>query len=57
MIIGGKDAPSLVEGDGFLASEMLKLSLIGVERLDDGVLLRWRVLKSSNPKPQKSPKH
>ena len=57
MIIGGKDAPSPVEGEGFLASEILKLSLIGVERLDDGVLLRWRVLKSSNPKPQKSPKH
>ncbi|MCW3132612.1 MAG: 2,5-diamino-6-(ribosylamino)-4(3H)-pyrimidinone 5'-phosphate reductase [Candidatus Methanospirare jalkutatii] len=50
MIIGGKDAPSLVEGEGFIASEMLKLSLIGVERLNDGVLLRWRVLK-----PQKSP--
>jgi len=52
MIIGGKDAPSLVEGEGFLVSEMLKLSLIGVEMLDDGVLLRWRVLK-----PQKSTEH
>jgi len=26
---------------------MLKLSLIGVERLDDGVLLRWRVLSKN----------
>ncbi len=40
LIIGGKDAPTLMDGAGF-ASDFPKLKLQSVERLDDGVLLRW----------------
>jgi 2,5-diamino-6-(ribosylamino)-4(3H)-pyrimidinone 5'-phosphate reductase len=41
-VIGGRDAPTLADGDGFVAA-FPELSLAGVERLDDGVLLRWDV--------------
>jgi len=46
IVIGGKDAPTFVDGDGFTASEILELALISVEMIDDGVLLRWRVLRN-----------
>ena len=39
-IIGGRDAPTLADGDGFVES-FPSLSLDGIERIDDGVLLRW----------------
>lgn len=42
MIIGGKDAPTLMDGAGF-ASDFPRLKLHSFERLDDGVLLRWRL--------------
>ncbi|WP_049904632.1 2,5-diamino-6-(ribosylamino)-4(3H)-pyrimidinone 5'-phosphate reductase [Natrialba asiatica] len=41
-IIGGRDAPTLADGDGFVA-DFPALELANVERLDDGVLLTWRV--------------
>ncbi len=40
-IIGGRDAPTLVDGDGFLEA-FPELELVDVERIDDGVLLTWR---------------
>jgi len=39
-IIGGRDAPTLADGDGFV-SEFPELELAGVERVDDGVLLEY----------------
>lgn len=42
MVVGGRGAPSLADGDGFVES-FPELVLDGVERLDDGVLLRWTV--------------
>ncbi|UPM42942.1 2,5-diamino-6-(ribosylamino)-4(3H)-pyrimidinone 5'-phosphate reductase [Halocatena salina] len=42
LIIGGRDAPTLADGNGFLGS-FPELTLRRVERLDDGVVLRWRV--------------
>ncbi len=42
IIIGGKTAPTLVDGEGFV-SDFCKLSLISCERLEDGVLVRWRI--------------
>jgi 2,5-diamino-6-(ribosylamino)-4(3H)-pyrimidinone 5'-phosphate reductase len=42
IIIGGKTAPTLVDGEGFI-SDFSKLSLISCERLEDGVLIRWKV--------------
>jgi len=42
MVIGGRDAPTLADGEGFVG-EFPALSLAGVEPIDDGVLLRWLV--------------
>ena len=45
MILGGETAPTLVDGGGFGEEDaMVKLELLGVVKLDEGVLLRWRVL-------------
>ena len=39
-IIGGRDAPTLADGDGFVG-DFPELDLVGVERVDDGVLLEY----------------
>lgn len=39
-IIGGRDAPTLADGDGFV-EDFPELELAGVERVDDGVVLHW----------------
>jgi 2,5-diamino-6-(ribosylamino)-4(3H)-pyrimidinone 5'-phosphate reductase len=41
-VIGGREAPTLADGEGFVEG-FPGLSLESVERLDHGVLLRWRV--------------
>jgi len=41
-VIGGRDAPTLADGEGFI-DEFPALQLDGVERMDGGVLLRWSV--------------
>jgi 2,5-diamino-6-(ribosylamino)-4(3H)-pyrimidinone 5'-phosphate reductase len=38
-VIGGRDAPTLVDGEGFL--DPRDLTLVDVERLDDGVVLSY----------------
>jgi 2,5-diamino-6-(ribosylamino)-4(3H)-pyrimidinone 5'-phosphate reductase len=46
VIIGGKKAPTLIDGEGFVEKggmKMMKLELLSVEKMDGGVLLRWRV--------------
>ncbi|ELZ74201.1 5-amino-6-(5-phosphoribosylamino)uracil reductase [Haloferax volcanii DSM 14919] len=40
LVIGGRDAPTLADGDGFV-SDFPRLSLRDVERVDDGVLLTY----------------
>jgi len=42
LIIGGREAPTLADGDGFV-SEFPELDLDGVKRLDGGVLLEYDV--------------
>jgi len=42
LIIGGKDAPTLMDGAGY-ASDFPRLKLISFEKLDDGALLKWRL--------------
>ncbi|MCX6670108.1 MAG: 2,5-diamino-6-(ribosylamino)-4(3H)-pyrimidinone 5'-phosphate reductase [Methanothrix sp.] len=42
LLIGGKDAPTLVDGSGFRKA-FLRLKLISFEPLDEGVLLKWRI--------------
>jgi 2,5-diamino-6-(ribosylamino)-4(3H)-pyrimidinone 5'-phosphate reductase len=44
LVIGGKDAPTPADGPGFPHdNEFVRLSLMDVGELDEGVLLRWRV--------------
>jgi 2,5-diamino-6-(ribosylamino)-4(3H)-pyrimidinone 5'-phosphate reductase len=48
MIIGGRDAPTLADGPGFIDEDtFVRLSLSGVEPMDEGVLLSWRVKRES----------
>ena len=41
-VIGGRDAPTLADGEGFVEG-FPSLTLDDVERLDEGVLLHWTV--------------
>lgn len=44
-ILGGADAPTLVDGEGFVDhTRFPELALRDVDRLDDGVVLSWDVL-------------
>jgi 2,5-diamino-6-(ribosylamino)-4(3H)-pyrimidinone 5'-phosphate reductase len=44
LIIGGRNAPTLADGEGFLAEdEFSRLTLIEVRRIEVGVLLHWKV--------------
>ena len=43
VVIGGRDAPTLADGEGF-TDGFPELRLEGIERLDDGVLLEWDVV-------------
>ncbi|MGQ4557018.1 2,5-diamino-6-(ribosylamino)-4(3H)-pyrimidinone 5'-phosphate reductase [Halobellus sp. GM3] len=42
LVLGGRDAPTLADGPGFVEA-FPTLSLRGVERVDDGVLLQYAV--------------
>jgi 2,5-diamino-6-(ribosylamino)-4(3H)-pyrimidinone 5'-phosphate reductase len=41
LVIGGREAPTLADGEGFVA-DFPALDLVDVERVDDGVVLRYR---------------
>jgi 2,5-diamino-6-(ribosylamino)-4(3H)-pyrimidinone 5'-phosphate reductase len=42
LVIGGRDAPTLADGGGFVDErDFPRLTLDGIERLDDGALLRY----------------
>jgi len=44
LVLGGRDAPTIADGEGFVDREALpRLSLERVERVDDGVVLNWSV--------------
>jgi len=46
IIIGGGDAPTLVDGKGFVKDDArVKLALLSADKMDEGVLLRWHVRK------------
>jgi 2,5-diamino-6-(ribosylamino)-4(3H)-pyrimidinone 5'-phosphate reductase len=46
IIIGGKDAPTLADGEGFIRmEEFVRLEMLDAQRIDDGILLRWAVKK------------
>ncbi|MCD6157761.1 MAG: 2,5-diamino-6-(ribosylamino)-4(3H)-pyrimidinone 5'-phosphate reductase [Euryarchaeota archaeon] len=51
MVIGGKDAPTMAEGEGAGSyDEIIRLELIDVRRLGDGVLLHYRRAGGVNDK-------
>jgi 2,5-diamino-6-(ribosylamino)-4(3H)-pyrimidinone 5'-phosphate reductase len=43
LIIGGSTSPTLIDGDGFDEADMPVCSLIGAEKMEEGVLLKWKV--------------
>lgn len=44
LVIGGKDAPTLVDGEGFeMKDNICRLELIGSQNIGDGIVLRWLV--------------
>lgn len=46
MVIGGRDAPTLVDGRGF-ADGFQRLELISAGPIDGGLLIKWRVVRSA----------
>lgn len=50
LIIGGTTAPTFTDGEGFSESELLELELISMEKIEDGVLLKWKVKGKRNSK-------
>ena len=46
LFLGGKDAPTLVDGAGFADNtDAAGLELVSLEQMDNGVLIRWRIAK------------
>ncbi|MFA5347729.1 MAG: 2,5-diamino-6-(ribosylamino)-4(3H)-pyrimidinone 5'-phosphate reductase [Methanoregula sp.] len=44
IVIGGRDAPTLTDGNGFiLESSFPRLSLLEARRIGEGILLHWKV--------------
>lgn len=46
IVIGGRDAPTLVDGIGF-TENFQRLELESSEHIDDGLLIKWRLVKSA----------
>ncbi|MCD4800835.1 MAG: 2,5-diamino-6-(ribosylamino)-4(3H)-pyrimidinone 5'-phosphate reductase [Methanococcoides sp.] len=44
IFIGGNSSPTLIDGEGFLKGDLLPLELISSETMEEGVLLKWKVL-------------
>ena len=48
IIIGGKNAPTFMDGEGIAErSEAIELKFAGAEPVDEGIVLTWRVKSSS----------
>jgi riboflavin biosynthesis pyrimidine reductase len=45
MVIGGRTAPTPVDGEGFIGPSAVKLKLVSAERLGEGVLLSYEVAR------------
>jgi len=44
LLIGGSTSPTLIDGEGFTEEEAMKLDLIEAETMEEGVLLKWKLL-------------
>jgi riboflavin-specific deaminase-like protein len=52
-LIGGKQAPSFLDGEGFLWKQHLRLRLVSARRIGEEVFLRYRVLgPTTRPTPR-----
>lgn len=48
MIIGGENAPTLADGEGWIREEeFTRLDLAGVQTLDEGVLISWNIRRDT----------
>ncbi|MGB9941139.1 2,5-diamino-6-(ribosylamino)-4(3H)-pyrimidinone 5'-phosphate reductase [Methanosarcina sp.] len=43
LIIGGATSPTFTDGEGFSEAEILELELLSAEKIEDGLLLKWKV--------------
>ncbi len=43
LIIGGATSPTFTDGEGFSEAEVLELELLSMEKIGNGVLLKWKV--------------
>ncbi|MBZ3935023.1 2,5-diamino-6-(ribosylamino)-4(3H)-pyrimidinone 5'-phosphate reductase [Methanimicrococcus blatticola] len=43
LIIGGKTAPTFADGDGFSEGQIRRLTLESAEKIEDGILLTWKM--------------
>jgi 2,5-diamino-6-(ribosylamino)-4(3H)-pyrimidinone 5'-phosphate reductase len=48
LIIGGATAPTFTDGGGFSEAELLELELLSAEKMEDGILLKWKVKGKRN---------
>lgn len=48
LIIGGATAPTFTDGEGFSEAELLELEFLSAEKIEDGVLLKWKVKGKRN---------
>ncbi|MDQ1276944.1 MAG: 2,5-diamino-6-(ribosylamino)-4(3H)-pyrimidinone 5-phosphate reductase [Euryarchaeota archaeon] len=48
LIIGGKTSPTFTDGEGFTEAELLGLELISAEKIEEGILLKWKVKGKRN---------
>jgi 2,5-diamino-6-(ribosylamino)-4(3H)-pyrimidinone 5'-phosphate reductase len=47
IVIGGANAPTLADGEGF-THDFVKLELLDVNTLGHGVLVKWKVLQATD---------
>jgi 2,5-diamino-6-(ribosylamino)-4(3H)-pyrimidinone 5'-phosphate reductase len=52
-LIGGKDAPSLLDGDGFLWKDHIALKLVSSRRVGEEIFLHYRVA-AARPRPART---
>lgn len=43
LIIGGKTAPTFVDGEGSTEDNIIKMELLDAEKIEEGILLKWKV--------------
>jgi len=47
MIFGGKDAPTLADGEGLAYDKKINLEPIRMEKLEDVFVLKYKIIRSA----------